>query len=113
MPPGAHPIDIRNALKGHPCADQMAEIIGPEPVRAGVFRARCLLGLSFTAAKHLVGPREESTSKPRACKQASLEQAPRPSSQEPEAPAAAAEEKEAPKGIPSLGKPKKKEEAKA
>ncbi|KAI7841257.1 hypothetical protein COHA_005030 [Chlorella ohadii] len=60
---GAHPIDIRNALKGHPCADQMAEIIGPEP--------------------------------------------------EPEAPAAAAEEKEAPKGIPSLGKPKKKEEAKA
>lgn len=33
--------------------------------------------------------------------------------QEPEAPAAAAsEEKEAPKGIPSLGKPKKKEEGK-
>ncbi|PRW59699.1 Tetratricopeptide repeat 1 [Chlorella sorokiniana] len=63
---GAHPIDIRNALKGHPCADQMPEIIGPEP--------------------------------------------------ELEAPAAAAgeeEKKEAPKGIPSLGKPKKKEEAKA
>ena len=28
---GAHPIDIRNALKGHPLADQMADIIGPEP----------------------------------------------------------------------------------
>lgn len=44
---------------------------------------------------------------------------PRPSfTQEPEAPAAAEEDKEeekkeAPKGIPSLGKPKKKEEAKA
>ncbi|KAL4458936.1 hypothetical protein ABPG75_013801 [Micractinium tetrahymenae] len=28
---GAHPTDIRNALKGHPMADQMPEIIGPEP----------------------------------------------------------------------------------
>lgn len=28
---GAHPVDIRNALKGHPMADQMPEIIGPEP----------------------------------------------------------------------------------
>ena len=30
-PAGAHPTDIRNALKGHPLADQMADIIGPEP----------------------------------------------------------------------------------
>ncbi|PSC77038.1 Tetratricopeptide repeat 1 [Micractinium conductrix] len=60
---GAHPTDIRNALKGHPCADQMADIIGPEP--------------------------------------------------EPEAPAAEdkKEEKEAPKGLPSLGKPGKKKES--
>ena len=30
-PPGAHPVDIRNALKGHPLADQLEELIGPEP----------------------------------------------------------------------------------
>lgn len=30
-PAGAHPTDIRNALKGHPLADQMEDLIGPEP----------------------------------------------------------------------------------
>ena len=30
-PAGAHATDIRNALKGHPMADQMADIIGPKP----------------------------------------------------------------------------------
>ena len=28
---GAHATDIRNALKGHPMAEEMADIIGPEP----------------------------------------------------------------------------------
>lgn len=28
---GAHSVDIRNALKGHPMAAEMADVIGPEP----------------------------------------------------------------------------------
>ena len=28
---GAHAIDIRNALKGHPYAEEMPEIVGPDP----------------------------------------------------------------------------------
>lgn len=28
---GAHQVDIRNALKGHPLSEELADLIGPEP----------------------------------------------------------------------------------